>query len=77
MIPPLQSRPRLRATPPGAILSEWVSVVRASHEAKPLLAADQRNCRRALEALGQETEWLDPPKVEEEEGAAVAAAAEA
>jgi len=64
----LWSFARLKTTPAGAILDDWVEAVAEAHRAKPLLAGDQRNCRRALEALGQSTEFLDEKDEEEGEG---------
>ena len=49
-------------------LDAWVASVRAAHEARPLLASDQRNVERSLGALGEDASWLRPEK-EEEEGA--------
>ena len=47
-------------------LDAWVASVRAAHEARPLLASDQRNVERSLGALGEDASWLRPEKEEEE-----------
>jgi len=52
---------RLKAAPPREPLDAWVAKLQGAHEARPLLIQDQRNLRRALDALGEPTAWLDQP----------------
>ena len=50
--------------------------MKAAHARTPLLAADLRNCERALATLGQDTAWLHPEQAQEEEEARRQAEAE-
>ena len=59
---------KLGLQPDASALAEWVGHVREGHARTPLLAADLRNCERALEKLGQDTAWLHPEPEEEAEG---------
>lgn len=70
----LWSFARVGSTPPEQ-LPQWVETIQAYHAQKPLLAADQKNLEAALEKFGEDTEWLHPPKPEDEEGAEVEATA--
>jgi len=65
---------RLKTAPPAGSLERWVSILQGAHEARPLLEADARNLRRALEALGLSADWLDEQPQEEAEAAATSAA---
>ncbi|KAL1519511.1 hypothetical protein AB1Y20_023027 [Prymnesium parvum] len=63
---------RLNLPPPDDSLERWLSIIQQSHETRPLLDLDQRNLRRAAEALGRNVDWLDK-EPEEGEGVEVAA----
>ena len=56
-----------RANSRTAQLEAWVGAIQLAHASQPLLAQDQRNLEVALDRFGEDTEWLHPPKEEEEE----------